>query len=142
MCGKIRVMKMNNENKIDCVTVFTAACFSLLSGAVVCTAPTELEEIKKRYDDMLKMLDPKTELVVAEYSVVPEYAEGKWPWATDYNDFASYIRNNITPGVPEDDLPGLGEITWAELQSNERIEEKYRLSRVKSKVITQLRLPF
>lgn len=133
---------MNNENKLDCVTLFTAAQFSILSGTVVCTAPTELEEIKKRYDDMLKMLDPKTVLVVAEYSVVPEYAEDKWPWATDYNDFANYIRNNITPGVPEDDLPGLGEITWAELQSNERIEEKYRLSRVKSKVITQLRLPF
>lgn len=133
---------MNNENKLDCVTLFTAAQFSILSGSVVCTAPTELEEIKKRYDDMLKMLDPKTKLVVAEYSVVPEYAEDKWPWATDYNDFANYIRNNITPVVPEDDLPGLGEITWAELRSNERIEEKYRLSRVKSKVITQLRLPF
>lgn len=142
MSGKTRAMKMNNENKIDCVTVFTAACFSLLSGSVVCTAPTELEEIKKRYDNMIKMLGDDIELVVAEYSVVPEFAEGKWPWATDYNDFREYVRLHIKPDVPEDDLKGLGEITWMELMANPQIEEKYRLSRVRKKVITQLRLPF
>lgn len=144
MYGKTREAKMpntENEKKIDCVTLFTAACFSLLSGAVVCTAPTELEEIQKRYDDMLKMLGD-VDLTVAEYSYVPEYPQEKWPWATSYSDISEYVRLHIKPDVPEDDLPGLGEITWAGLLANQQIEEKYRLSRVRKKVVTQMRLPF
>jgi hypothetical protein len=117
--------------------------FSLLSGAVVCTQPTELEEVKLRYDDMLRMLgkEEPIELSVADENYWPNYTEDKWPWASSSTEFTEFVRQMVI-GIPESKDKDLQVFTMSAILNNEEIEAKYRLSRVKPKVFSQMLLPF
>ena len=129
--------------KYDAVTVYTFAMFSLLSGTVVCTKPTELEEIRLRYDDIVKILGEKgpVELVVPEESYQPNYTTEKWPWATDYDKYLQELHS-IVDRLPEVKIADLQVFTMTAILSNEEIESKYRISRVKPKFLSQVLLPF
>lgn len=127
----------------DPVTIYTFAMFSLLSGSVVCTQPTELEEVKLRYDDMVKILGEKepVQLEVAKENYMPNYPTEKWPWASECSDFTEEIHKIVDP-MPTSDVADLQVFTMSELLGNEAIEEKYRLSRVKPRLLSQTLLPF
>lgn len=133
----------------DSVTIATFAMFSLLSGSVACTMPTEAEEVKKRYDDMIRILS-KTEsikLVEGFESYFPKYPEDKWPWAMTMDDYMSFLRKYIVTRETEQSMSKeLCVASMAAVLANEEIEEKYRLSRVKPKLLEVLKtgqvLPF
>ena len=127
----------------DAVTIYTFAMFSLLSGSVVCTKPTELEEIEVRYNDLIKILGKKdpVELVVPEESYQPNYTSDKWPWATDYSGYMQELHRIVDP-LKMVNVPDLQVFTMSEILANEEIENKYRLSRVKPKFLSQGLLPF
>lgn len=127
----------------DPVTIYTFAMFSLLSGSVVCTQPTELEEVKLRYDDMLKMLgkDEPVRLEVPDENYLPNYTTDAWPWASDYSEMTAEIHKIVDP-MPRSAIADLNVITMSALLANEEIEEKYRLSRVRPKLLSQSLLPF
>lgn len=133
----------------DSVTIATLAMFSLLSGSVACTMPTEAEEVKKRYDDMIRILS-KTEsikLVEGFESYFPKYPEDKWPWAMTMDEYMSFLRKYIVTRETEQSMSKeLCVASMAAVLANEEIEEKYRLSRVKPKLIEVLEtgqvLPF
>lgn len=129
--------------KYDIITLYTFSMFSLLSGAVVCTQPTELEEVKLRYDDMLKLLGEAepVELYVADENYWPNYTQDKWPWASSSEEFTEFVRQMVA-GVPSSDDKDLQVFTMTAILSNEAIEAKYRLSRVRPKVLSQMLLPF
>lgn len=129
--------------KYDAVTLYTFAMFSLLSGAVVCTQPTELEEVKLRYDDMLKLIekDEPVELNIADENYWPSYPEDKWPWASTYSEFTEFVRKMVV-GIPSSDDKELQVFTMTAILNNSEIEKKYRLSRVKLKLLSQMLLPF
>ena len=50
--------------KIDAGSIFTMAAMSLLTGNVVCTEPTEMEEITKRAKEMRRIFKSKGHSVV------------------------------------------------------------------------------
>lgn len=127
----------------DPVTIYTFAMFSLLSGAVACTQPTELEEVKLRYDDMLKMLgeDEPIRLEVPEENYLPDYTVDKWPWASSYSEMTDEMHKVADP-APKSAIADLQVMTMSALLANEEIEEKYRLSRVRPKLLSQSLLPF
>jgi len=127
----------------DAVTIYTFAMFSLLSGTVVCTKPTELEEIESRYNDIVKILGKKgpVELVVPDESYQPNYTEDKWPWATNYSEYMQELHRLVDP-LKHVQIADLQVFTMTEVLANEEIETKYRLSRVKPKFISQMLLPF
>lgn len=127
----------------DPITVYTFAMFSLLSGSVVCTQPTELEEVKLRYDDMLKMLGKgePIRLEVPYESYLPEYPSDKWPWASSYSEMTDEMHK-VSDTLPQSEIADLNVMTMSALLANEEIEEKYRLSRVKPKLLSQQLLPF
>jgi hypothetical protein len=129
--------------KYDAITLYTFAMFSLLSGAVVCTQPTELEEVKLRYDDMVKILgaEEPIELVVADENYWPNYPSDKWPWASSYTEFTEFVREMIH-GMPPSSDKDLQVATMSALLANEAVEAKYRLSRVRPKLLSQMLLPF
>lgn len=129
--------------KYDAVTVYTFAMFSILSGQVVCTQPTELEEIKLRYDDIVKILgkQEQVELVVPEESYQPNYTEDKWPWATGYSEYMQELHRIVDP-LPEVKVADLQVFTMTSILSNEEIETKYRLSRVRPTLLSTCLLPF
>lgn len=129
--------------KYDVVTLYTFSMFSLLSGAVVCTQPTELEEVKLRYDDMLKLLSKEepVELYVADENYWPNYTSDKWPWASSSTEFTEFVRQMVV-GIPDSKDKDLQVYTMTAILNNEEIETKYRLSRVKPKVLSQMLLPF
>ncbi|MBQ1570736.1 MAG: hypothetical protein IIZ78_06410 [Clostridiales bacterium] len=137
---------MTNDKmlRLDVVTIATFAMFSLLSGAEVCTMPTELEEVKKRYDDIVKLLleDEDRPLVYSDESYFPSYPADKWPWATSEEDYKEFLRNTIVTGVAADNDREVHCYTMTALLSNKAIEEKYRLSRVKLKLLSEALLPF
>lgn len=131
----------------DAITIATFSMFSLLSGSVVCTQPTELEEVKLRYDDMVRLLteadDGYTEIRPSgDNTYYPAY-EDNWPWASSINDYQDFLRTQIVPGNGKfDDDPELPFRTLTAILSNEKIEDKYRLSRVKKKLYKCAYLPF
>ena len=129
---------------VDVITVATMSMFSLLSGAVVCTMPTEQDEVKKRYDDILRLLgkEEELELVEAVDSYFPKYAEGKWPWAMSEEEYNEFLRTRIIPGLQPDYDKELCVATMTAILANEEIETKYRISRVKPKLYTRQLLPF
>ena len=45
--------------KVDAGSIFTMAAMSLLTGNVVCTEPTEMEEITKRAKEMIRIFKSK-----------------------------------------------------------------------------------
>lgn len=127
----------------DPVTIYTFAMFSLLSGAVACTQPTELEEVKLRYDDMLKMLgkNEPIHLEMPDENYLPNYPTDKWPWASTYSEMTDAMHKIADP-VPKSAIADLQVMTMSALLDNEEIEEKYRLSRVRPKLLSQSLLPF
>lgn len=129
--------------KYDAVTLYTFAMFSLLSGAAVCTQPTELEEVKLRYDDMLELLGKEgpVELLLADENYWPNYPSDKWPWASSYAEFTEFVRKMVA-GIPGSDDKELQVFTMTAILHNSDIESKYRLSRVKLKLLSQMLLPF
>ena len=129
--------------KYDVVTLYTFSMFSLLSGAVVCTQPTELEEVKLRYDDMLRILgkEEPVELFLADENYWPNYTSDKWPWASSSTEFTEFVRQMVI-GIPDSKDKDLQVFTMTAILNNEEIETKYRLSRVKPKVLSQMLLPF
>lgn len=129
--------------KYDVVTLYTFSMFSLLSGAVVCTQPTELEEVKLRYDDMLRILgkEEPVELFLADENYWPNYTSDKWPWASSSTEFTEFVRQMVV-GIPDSKDKDLQVFTMTAILNNEEIETKYRLSRVKPKVLSQMLLPF
>ena len=129
--------------KYDVVTLYTFSMFSLLSGAVVCTQPTELAEVKLRYDDMLKILgkEEPVELYLADENYLPNYTTDKWPWASSSTEYTEFVRQMVV-GIPDSKDKDLQVFTMTAILSNEEIEAKYRLSRVKPKVLSQMLLPF
>lgn len=134
---------------LDAPTIATFALFSLLSGAVVCTMPTEQEEVKKRYDDMLKILSKTESIKVVEgfESYFPAFTEDKWPWAMTMDDYMSFLRKYIVTRETEQSMSKeLCVASMAAVLANEEIEAKYRLSRVKPKLLAALEtgqvLPF
>lgn len=128
----------------DPVTIYTFAMFSLLSGSVVCTQPTELEEVKLRYDDMLKMLgkNEPIRLEVPDESYLPNYTTDTWPWASTYSEMIDEMHKIADPPVPKSAIADLQVMTMSALLANDEIEEKYRLSRVRPKLFSQMLLPF
>lgn len=137
-------MDNNNQPRLDVVTIATFAMFSLLSGAEVCTMPTELEEVKKRYDDMVNLLREEEDrpFVFADESYFPNYPPDKWPWATTEEGYCEFLRSTIVRGNPPDPSKELQSYTMTALLSNQAIENKYRLSRVKIKLLNNVLLPF
>lgn len=127
----------------DPVTIYTFAMFSLLSGSVVCTQPTELGEIKLRYDDMVRLLgkEEPVELEVPDENYWPSYNSEKWPWASSDTELLDAVRE-IVGKMPQSKTADLQSFTMTALYANEDIETKYRLSRVKPKFISQTLLPF
>lgn len=118
--------------------------FSLLSGSVVCTQPTELEEIKLRYDDLVRILgkdEEPVELEVPDENYWPSYNSEKWPWASSETELLDAVREIIS-GLPKSETADLQSFTMTALYANEAIETKYRLSRVKPKFVSQALLPF
>ena len=137
---------MTNDKmlRLDVVTIATFAMFSLLSGAEVCTMPTETEEVKKRYDDMVKLLIEEEDrpLVYSDESYFPDYPSDKWPWATSEDEYKEFFRKEIVPHVESDNDREVHCYTMTALLANEQIEKKYRLSRVKLKLLSEALLPF
>ena len=128
--------------KYDAVTLYTFAMFSLLSGAEVCTQPTELGEVKLRFDDIVKMLGKEpVELYVADENYWPNYTEDKWPLASSSTEFTEFVRQMVI-GIPYSQDKDLQVFTMTAILNNEEIEAKYRLSRVKPKLLSQALLPF
>lgn len=127
----------------DPVTIYTFAMFSLLSGSIACTQPTELEEVKLRYDDMLKMLgkDEPIRLEVPDENYLPNYTADKWPWASSYSEMTDEMHK-VADSVPKSAIADLQVMTMSALLANDEIEEKYRLSRVRPKLLSQALLPF
>lgn len=134
----------SNQPSLDVVTIATFAMFSLLSGAVVCTMPTETEEVRKRYDDMVKLLIDEEDrpLVYSDESYFPSYPSDKWPWATSEEEYKEFLRKEIVPHVESKNDREIHCYTMTALLSNKAIEEKYRLSRVKMKLLSEALLPF
>ena len=133
---------------LDAITISTFAMFSLLSGSVVCTESTEADEVKKRYDDMVKLLTESdngyTEIHLSgENTYYPDYEGNSWPWAMSMEDYREFVRNRIAPGLGEfDNDPEMPARTLTMLLANEAIETKYRLSRVKKKFYKECYTPF
>lgn len=134
---------MTPATEYDIITLYTFAMFSLLSGEVVCTQPTEMEEVKLRYDDFVRIMskDGKIKLVCAHESYWPQYPEDKWPWATSLAEYRDYVATVVTD-AQESAIADLQVMTMSALLANEEIEEKYRLSRVRPKLFSQMLLPF
>lgn len=129
--------------KIDAGTIYGFAAVSLLTGVVLCTAPTELEEIEKRAEDIRSMLGD-VELVYGDNSYFPFFPDGKWPFATnaeameqDALSFAQQFPNADSKEYDDLDIDSLIEIL-----KREDIEAKYRLSIVKKNVMRKVLLPY
>lgn len=134
---------MTPATEYDIITLYTFAMFSLLSGEVVCTQPTEMEEVKLRYDDFVRILSKseKIKLVCASESYWPQYPEDKWPWATTLNEYREYVAVAVN-GAPDSTTADLQVMTMSALLNNEEVEGKYRLSRVRPELFSQMLLPF
>lgn len=126
--------------KIDAGTIYGFAAVSLLTGAVICTAPTELEEIEKRAEDIRKMLGD-VDVVHGDNSYFPHFPDGKWPFATDYSNMM-YSANSYACKFPDADAKDIDTDTLLEILKRGEIESKYRLSLVKKDVMRATLLPF
>lgn len=118
------------------------AAMSLLTGDVVCTEPTEMEEVVKRAKNLRKMLSSKGhEIVICIHALAPAFNEDKWPFATPKNEFESGMFDfSNTRKYPEVSNVNFDELK--EALADPDIEAKYRLSKVKDSTITTEVLPF
>lgn len=126
--------------KIDAGTIYGFAAVSLLTGVVLCTAPTELEEIEKRAEDIRKMLGD-VEIVHGNNSYFPHFTTDKWPFATDYSSMMC-AANAYAFKFPNVDAEDLDNDTLLEILKRDEIENKYRLSLVKKDVMRTVLVPF
>lgn len=126
--------------KIDAGTIYGFAAVSLLTGAVVCTAPSELEEIEKRAEDIRSMLGD-VEIVHGNNSYFPHFPYGKWPFDTEYSDLMC-AANAYAFRFPNVEAEDLDIDTLLEILKKEEIESKYRLSLVKKNVMRTVLVPF
>ena len=126
--------------KIDAGTIYGFAAVSLLTGVVECTAPTELEEIEKRAEDIRSMLGD-VEIVHGNNSYFPHFSTDKWPFATEYSDLMC-AANAYAFRFPNVEAEDLDIDTLLEILNKEEIENKYRLSRVKKDVMRTVLVPF
>lgn len=126
--------------RIDAGTIYGFAAVSLLTGVVECTAPTELEEIEKRAEDIRSMLGD-VEIVHGNNSYFPSFPDGKWPFATEYSDLMC-AANAYAFRFPNVEAEDLDIDTLLEILNKEEIENKYRLSRVKKDVMRTVLVPF
>ena len=127
--------------KIDAGTVYGFAAVSLLTGVAVCTAPTELEEIEKRADDIRSMLGD-VELVYGNNSYFPHFPDGKWPFATKQEDLEREALSWASRYRSESKEEDVDVDSLIEILKRDEIESKYRLSRVKKDVMRKVLLPF
>lgn len=128
--------------KIDAGTIYGFAAVSLLTGAVVCTQPTELEEIAMRARDIMRMLGDGYEFVSGHHSYMPAFPVEKWPFDTDHEKMgvaACEFSNEFKAENKDDEVDVQALI---ELLKDEEIEKKYRLSKVKDNVMREVLLPF
>lgn len=126
--------------RIDAGTIYGFAAVSLLTGVVECTAPTELEEIEKRAEDIRSMLGD-VEIVHGNNSYFPNFPDGKWPFATEYSDLMC-AANAYAFRFPNVEAEDLDIDTLLEILKKEEIENKYRLSIVKKDVMRTVLVPF
>lgn len=127
--------------KIDAGTIYGFAAVSLLTGQAVCTAPTELEEIEKRAEDIKSMLGD-VEPVYGNNSYFPFFSDGKWPFATKPEDLEQATLSWASKYKHEDKEEDVDVDSLIEILKKEDIEAKYRLSRVKKDVMRKVLLPF
>lgn len=127
--------------KIDAGTIYGFAAVSLLTGTVECTQPTELEEIEKRAEDIRSMLGD-VELVYADNSYFPFFADGKWPFATKPEDLERAALDWASRYRNEDKEEDVDVDSLIEIFNKDEIESKYRLSRVKKDVMRKVLMPF
>lgn len=126
--------------KIDAGTIYGFATVSLLTGVVECTAPTELEEIEKRAEDIRSMLGD-VDIVHGNNSYFPHFPDGRWPFATEYSDLMC-AANAYAFKFPNVEAEDLDIDTLLEILKKEEIENKYKLSRVKKDVMRTVLVPF
>ena len=81
------------------------------------------------------------DLVVADESYWPNYTADKWPWASSDTEYTEFVRSMVD-GLPDTCDKDMQVFTMTEILNNEEIEAKYRLSRVKPKLLSQMLLPF
>lgn len=127
--------------KIDAGTIYGFAAVSLLTGQAVCTAPTELEEIAKRAEDIKSMLGG-VEPVYGNNSYFPFFPDGKWPFATKPEDLEQAALSWASQYKHEDKEEDVDVDSLIEILKKEEIESKYRLSRVKKDVMRKVLLPY
>lgn len=127
--------------KIDAGTIYGFAAVSLLTGQAVCTAPTELEEIEKRAEDIKSMLGD-VELVYGNNSYFPFFPDGKWPFATKSEELEQAALSWASKYKHEDKEEDVDVDSLIEILKKDEIEAKYRLSRVKKDVMRKVLLPF
>lgn len=119
------------------------AAMSLLTGNVVCTEPTEMEEIIKRAKEMVRIFKSKGHVVVmCIKALIPDFPAEKWPFYTPKNDFelAQYDFTNNRK-YPEENAE-MDYEAFKKLLEDPDIESKYKLSKVKDSVIKTEVLPF
>lgn len=119
------------------------AAMSLLTGNVVCTEPTEMEEVVKRSKDMRSIFKSKGhEVVTCTKSLIPDFPVEKWPFFTTKSDFeiAQYDFTNNRK-YPEENAE-MDYEAFKKLLEDPDIESKYKLSKVKDNVIRTEVLPF
>lgn len=129
--------------KIDAGSIFTMAAMSLLTGDVVCTEPTEMEEVVKRAKNLRRIFKSKGhEVVMCVKALIPNFPTEKWPFCTSKNDFelAQYDFTNNRK-YPEENAE-MDYEAFKKLLEDPDIESKYRLSKVKDSTITTDILPF
>lgn len=129
--------------KIDAGSIFTMAAMSLLTGDVVCTEPTEMEEVVKRAKNLRRIFKSKGhEVVMCIKALIPNFPTEKWPFCTSKSDFelAQYDFTNNRK-YPEENSD-MDYEAFKKLLEDPDIESKYRLSKVKDSTITTEVLPF
>ena len=82
--------------KVDAGSIFTMAAMSLLTGNVVCTEPTEMEEVVKRAKEMVRIFKSKGHAVVmCIKALIPDFPAEKWPFFTSSLSLSSPIATSF-----------------------------------------------
>lgn len=129
--------------KIDAGSIFTMAAMSLLTGNVVCTEPTEMEEVVKRAKEMIRIFKSKGhEVVTCINALFPDFPAEKWPFCTSKSDFELAQYDFTSNRKYQEENAEMNYDAFKKLLEDPDIESKYRLSKVKNSVIKTYVLPF
>lgn len=129
--------------KIDAGSIFTMAAMSLLTGNVVCTEPTEMEEVVKRFKEMRNIFKSKGhEVVMCIKSLLPDFPAENWPFCTSKSDFELAQYDFTSNRKYQEENAEMDYDAFKKLLEDPDIESKYRLSKVKNSVIKTYVLPF